>query len=167
MIEKMMIPIHAIVSSEELDGHHVHSAIRAVHLFFKKHLHKEEQQNSKHGHLVHNVLDMTVVDLEDHYINLYGPDLITESTKTEAECQDDADREEEETREEISLLIQTIEATDDRISTVDVVKQLMNVVSPSSRIVGAHKAFNNAVNASSIRRRKQSSTYNEAKNLGG
>ena len=107
--------------------------------------------------MVHDVLEDV---LEDHYINLYAPDLITESAKREAECEDDEDdREEEETGDETSLLID---------QTNNGVKQLMDVVSHSSRVVGAHKAFTNAVNATTIQRRKQqSSTYNKAKNLGG
>ena len=164
MIDQMMIPIHAIVPNEELWSH-VH-AIKAVHLFCKKHLHEEKQQNSRHD-LVHDCLEDVLEDpldsqsdvLEDHYINLYAPDLITDSAKREAECEDDDDGEEEETRDETSLLID---------QTNNGVKQLMNVVSPSSRVVGAHKAFNDAVNASTIQRRTAlSSTYNKAKNLGG
>ena len=71
MIDQMMIPIHAIVSSEELEGHHVHT-IRAVHLFFKKHLQKEEQKNSRHGRFVHDILDRTF-DLENHYFRFGNP----------------------------------------------------------------------------------------------
>ena len=163
MIDQMMIPLHAIVSSDELEGHHVH-AIRTVHLFFKKHLLKEEHhQNNRHGHLLHDVLDMTI-DLEDHYINLYGPDLIAESAKREAECEDDDDSEEEDphgrreykdlasflSMEETALLIETTQVTDDHMS-----------------FCACHKAFNNAVNASTIQRRtEQGSTYSKAKNLG-
>ena len=155
MIDQMMIYVQAIVRNEELWGHHVH-ATKACHRFLKKHLHEEKQQNSRHD-LVHDVLEDV---LEDHYINLYAPDLITESAKREAECEDDEDdREEEETGDETSLLID---------QTNNGVKQLMDVVSHSSRVVGAHKAFTNAVNATTIQRRKeQSLTYNKAKNLGG
>ena len=162
MIDQMMIPLHAIVSSDQLEGHHVH-AIRTVHLFFKKYLLKEEHQNSRHAHLLHDVLDMTI-DLEDHYINLYGPDLVTESANRAAECEDDDDGGEEETHghreykdlgsflsmEETALLIETTQVTDDQMS-----------------FCAGHKAFNNAVNASTIQRRtEQGSTYSKAKNLG-
>ena len=157
MIDQMMIYVQAIVRNEELWGHHVH-ATKACHRFLKKHLHEEKQQNSRHD-LVHDVLEDV---LEDHYINLYAPDLITENAKREDECEDDDDDgEEEETHDETSLLIQEDQ-------TSNGVKQLMNVVSHSSRVVGAHKAFINAVNATEIQRRKeQSSTYNKTKNLGG
>ena len=75
------------------------------------------------------------------------------------------DGEEEETPKETSLLIQTTQATEDQMNNG--VKQLMNVVSSSSRVVGDHKAFIHAVNAATIQRRKELKSYNKAKNLGG
>ena len=157
MIDEMMIAVHAIASNEEKEGRHMH-ALRAMHNFFKKWLLEEEQQNSR------KALDLLeALDLEDHYINLYGPDLITGSVKKEAPCDESSDESEGEENDPLVPTTPASQSSDFSTS----VAHLMNVVNPSSQNVGAHKAFINAVNASTIRTRTEhSSSYNTTKNLG-
>ena len=143
MIDQMMIPIHAVASSEELEGHHMH-AFRKLDKFFKLWLLEEGHNRKKE-----DIFDMTI-NLEDHYTNLFGPDLITESSSKEETEGDDKGEEERRSgnkSEENSPLIPTSQA-------------------PNS-IVGALKDFSNAVNATSIRRQtEQSLSFNKTKNLG-
>ena len=135
MIDQMMIPIHAIVSSEEIEGHHMH-AFRTLDKFFKIWLLEENYKKNKE-----DIFDMTI-NLEDHYTNLFGPDLITESSsKRETEDSCSGSSVEDSPR---APLIQA-----------------------QNSIVGAFKDFSNAVNATSIRRQtEQSLSFNKTKNLG-
>ena len=139
MIDQMMIPIHAIVSSEELEGHHMH-AFRKLDKFFKLWL-LEEGLKEGHNRKKEDIFDMTI-NLEDHYTNLFGPDLITESSsKRETEDSCSGSSVEDSPR---APLIQA-----------------------QNSIVGAFKDFSNAVNATSIRRQtEQSLSFNKTKNLG-
>ena len=140
MIDQMMIPIHAIVSSEEIEGHHMH-AFRTLDKFFKIWLLEENYKKNKE-----DIFDMTI-NLEDHYTNLFGPDLITESSskrETEGDDRDEEERCSGNESEENRPLIQA-----------------------QNSIVGSFKDFSNAVNASMIRRQtEQSLSFNKTKNLG-
>ena len=148
--------VNAIAGSEEKKGCHMY-ALRAVHNFFRKWLLEEKTQNRSGL----SALDLSeVFDLEDHYINLYGPHLITESVKKEAPCDESSD---ESKGEENDPLVPTTPASHSFVA------HLMNVFNPSSQNVGARLAriFINAVNASTIRTRTEhSSSYNTTKNLG-
>lgn len=152
MIGVMMIPIHAIASSDE--GRHSH-AFRAVHNFLKKWLLEEKPQNKR------PTLDiLEAFDVQDHYINLYAPDLIAGSVKKEALCDERSDESEGEENENDPLIQTTVDLSTSLLN-------LRNAVNLSPQISGAHKAFINAVNASTIRSRtEQSSSLNTAKNLG-
>ena len=166
MIDQMMIAVHAIASSEEKKGRHMYAHRRGMHNFFRKWLLEEKPQNSSDL----SSFDLSeVFDLEDHYINLYGPDLITGSVKREASvkrnasCHESSDESEGEENDPLVPTTPAWHSFDYRTS----VAHLMNVVNPSSQTVGAHKVFINAVNASTIRTRTEhSSSYNTAKNLG-
>ena len=158
-----MIGIHAFASSGEKEGRHMY-AFRAIHNLFKKWLLEETQQNSRKSFDF-----LEDFDLEDHYINLYGPDLITgsvkrrASVKREASCDESSD--ESEGGENDPLVTTTPARHSSDFSTS--LTHLMNVINPSSQIVGDHKAFINAANASTIRTRtEQNSSFNTAKNLG-
>ena len=144
MIDQMMIPIHAIVSSEELEGHHMH-AFRKLDKFFKLWL-LEEGLKEGHNRKKEDIFDMTI-NLEDHYTNLFGPDLITESSskrETEGDDRGEEERCSGNESEENRPLIQA-----------------------QNSIVGSFKDFSNAVNASMIRRQtEQSLSFNKTKNLG-
>ena len=159
MIDQMMIAVHAIASSEEKKGRHMY-ARRGMHNFFRKWLLEEKRQNSSDL----SSFDLSeVFDLEDHYINLYGPDLITGSVKRKASCHESSDESEGEENDPLVPTTPAWHSFDFRTS----VAHLMNVVNPSSQTVGAHKVFINAVNASTIRTRTEhSSSYNTTKNLG-
>ena len=154
MIEKMTRGVNAIARSEEKKGRHMY-ALRAVHNFFRKWLLEEKTQNRSGL----SALDLSeVFDLEDHYINLYGPHLITESVKKEAPCDESSDESE---GEENDPLVSTTPASHSFVA------HLMNVFNPSSQNVGSHEVFSNAVNASTIRTQTEhSSGFNTAKNLG-
>ena len=159
MIDQMMIHIHAIASSEEIEGHHMH-AFRTLDQFFKLWLLEEGHNRKKE-----DIFDMTI-SLEDHYTRLYGPDLITDTSRRETEGDEKGEEEGcsgSESEDNSPLIPQEPVGI---MSTS--VNNLMNVFSPNS-IAGAYKefSFSNAVNASMISRQtEQSLSFNKTKNIG-
>ena len=140
MIDQMMIPIHAIVSSEEIEGHHMH-AFRTVDKFFKIWLLEENYKKNKE-----DIFDMTI-NLEDHYTNLFGPDLITESSSKRETEGDDGGKEEGCPRKES-------------------VENSPLIPTPVNNLMDVFKDFNKAVNATMISRQtEQSLSFNKTKNL--
>ena len=140
MIDQMMIPIHAIVSSEEIEGHHMH-AFRTLDKFFKIWLLEENYKKNKE-----DIFDMTI-NLEDHYTNLFGPDLITESSSKRETEGDDGGKEE-------------------GCPGKESVENSPLIPTPVNNLMDVFKDFNKAVNATMISRQtEQSLSFNKTKNL--
>ena len=75
MIDLMMLGTHAIVNSDELESRHM-QVFRRVDRVLRNWL----LEKNKKGR---DIFDLTV-NLEDHYTNLYGPDLVTEAQNKES-----------------------------------------------------------------------------------